>query len=76
MFFLHRLSRAALTLAAEAAARGAVVVFEPSSKATDKLFAEAIGIAHIVKYADQRLAGVEGVMKDGTATLVEIQTSG
>jgi fructokinase len=76
VFFLDRLSRATLMLAAQAAERGAVVVFEPSSKATDKLFAEAIGIAHIVKYADQRLAGVQGVMKDGTATVVEVQTLG
>ncbi|MCK1515626.1 carbohydrate kinase [Bradyrhizobium sp. 190] len=76
VFFLDRVSRATLTLAAQAAERGAVVIFEPSSKATDKLFAEAVSLAHIVKYSDQRLAGVQGVMKDGSATLVEIQTLG
>ncbi|NBJ13644.1 PfkB family carbohydrate kinase [Microvirga arsenatis] len=76
VFFLDRLSRATLTLAAEAAAHGAVVVFEPSGKAADKLMAEAITIAHIVKYADQRLAGIEGVMADGSATLLEVQTLG
>lgn len=76
VFFLDRLSRASLTLAKEAAARGAVVVLEPSGKATDKLMAEAIGVAHVVKYADQRLAGVEGVMGIGSATLVEVQTLG
>ena len=56
VFFLDRLSRATLTLAAEASARGAVVVFEPSGKSTDKLMAEAIALAHVVKYADHRLA--------------------
>ena len=40
VFFLDRLSRATLTLAAEVYARGAVVVFEPSGKSTDKLMAE------------------------------------
>lgn len=76
VFFLDRLSRATVTLAAEASARGAVVVFEPSGKATDKLMAEAIALAHVVKYADERLAGVDGVMAEGSATLLEVQTLG
>ncbi|HEX7944060.1 MAG TPA: hypothetical protein VF495_05305, partial [Phenylobacterium sp.] len=57
-FFLDRLSRASLTLAAKAADEGAVVVFEPSGKATPKLMAEALQIAHVVKYSDERLTGV------------------
>ena len=76
VFFLDRLSRATLTLAAEASACGAVVVFEPSSKARDKLMAEAIALAHIVKYADDRLAGICGVMADDSAVLLEVQTLG
>ncbi len=76
VFFLDRLSRATLTLAAEASARGALVVFEPSGKATDKLMAEAIALAHVVKYADNRLAGIRGVMGDGSAALLEVQTLG
>lgn len=76
VFFLDRLSRATLTLAAEASACGAVVVFEPSGKATDKLMAEAIALAHVVKYANERLTGVKGVMAEGSATLVEVQTLG
>ena len=62
VFFLDRLSRAALALAAEASARGAVVVFEPSGKTSDKLVAEALALAHVVKYAAHRLAGIGGVM--------------
>ena len=62
VFFLDRLSRGTLALAAEASARGALVVFEPSSKSTDKLMAEAVTLAHVVKYADHRLAGVPGAM--------------
>ena len=75
-FFLDRLSRAPLALAAEASARGAVVVFEPSGKATDKLMREAIAIAHVVKYADHRLAGIGGVMASDSAALLEVQTLG
>ena len=76
VFFLDRLSRASLTLAAEASSCGAVVVFEPSSKGSDKLMAEAIAVAHIVKYADSRLARICGVMADDSATLLEVQTLG
>lgn len=76
VFFLDRLSRAALTLAESAASAGAVIVFEPSGKTDDKLFAEALGLAHVVKYSDQRLADAGQAMSEGTATRVEIQTVG
>lgn len=76
VFFMDRLSRASLTLAAQASSDGAVVVFEPSGKADPKLFAEALRLAHVVKYADQRLAALGGVMESETATLVEVQTLG
>lgn len=76
VFFLDRLSRANLALAAEASAHGAVVVFEPSSKATSKYMAEAIALAHVVKYADDRLNSIPNIMASGSAVLVEIQTLG
>ena len=76
VFFLDRLSRATLTLAAEASALGAVVVFEPSGNTTDKLMAEAIALAHIIQYADARIPGIRGVMTDGSAALLEVQTFG
>ena len=76
VFFLDRLSRGTLTLAAEASARGALVVFEPSSKSTDKFMAEAVALAHVVKYADRRLAGVLGVVGNDSAVLLEVQTLG
>jgi sugar/nucleoside kinase (ribokinase family) len=76
VFFFDRLSRATLTLAAEASTQGAVVVFEPSSTAARKLMAEAVTLAHIVKYADERLVGLEGVMADDAATVIEVQTLG
>ena len=74
VFFLDRLSRAALTLAAEASDRGAVVVFEPSGE--DRLTTEALALAHVVKYASDRLLSVRGVMEDDSATLLEVRTLG
>lgn len=76
VFFFDRLSRATLKLAKRAAEHGAVVVLELSSKPQDNLLAEAVRIAHIVKYAEQRLAGVMGAMDRDSATLVEVQTLG
>ena len=76
VFFLDRLSRGTLMLAAEATACGAVVVFEPSGRGNGALLAEALAIAHVVKYADSRLCSVPGAMTDDSATLLEIQTLG
>lgn len=76
VFFFDRLSRAALQLAKKAADKGAVVVFEPSAKSDPKMFAEALQLAHIVKYADQRLDSPEGLMANTNAVLVEVQTLG
>lgn len=76
VFFMDRLSRAALTLAAQAADSGAIVMFEPSGKSDPKLFAEALQLAHVVKYADQRLAEAGGAMVRESATLLEVQTMG
>lgn len=76
VFFLDRVSSAALTLAERAGESGAVVMFEPVNKSDPKLFAEALRIAHIVKYADQRLNNVGDAMAEDAATLIEIQTLG
>ena len=76
VFFLDRLSRANLTLAAEASAHGAVIVFEPSSKTNDRYMAEAITLAHIVKYADDRLNSIPDIMAEGSTVLIEVQTLG
>lgn len=76
VFFMDRLSPAALKLAARASSEGAVVMFELSSKVDPKLFTEAIRLAHIVKYADQRIREVGPAMQSSSTTLVEIQTLG
>lgn len=76
MFFMDRLSPAALLLAQQAAASGAVVVFEPSARSDEKLLREAVKIAHIVKYSNHRFARIPGAMGRGSATLVEVHTLG
>lgn len=76
VFFFDRISRAALTMAETAAHEGAVVIFEPSGKSDPKLFAEALRVAHVVKYSDQRLADAGGAMQKHNAALLEVQTLG
>lgn len=76
VFFMDRLSRAMLTMAKDASDKGAVVVFEPSAKSDPKHFTEAIRIAHILKYADQRLAEAGDVIRADTSVVLEVQTLG
>ena len=76
VFFFDRPSRAVLALAAEASCRGAVVVFEPTGRADGRLSAEAISLAHVVKYGHGRSVDICGSI-DGTSTpLLEVHTLG
>ena len=76
VFFLDRLSPASLELARIAAERGAVVVFEPSGKTPARLFAKALGLAHIVKYSEERFGSLREVSDRRQAGFLEIQTLG
>jgi fructokinase len=76
VFFMDRLSRGILDLAARAAESGALVMYEPSGVAEPRLLKEAIGLAHVVKYAETRLAQVEDLWTANAATVIEIQTLG
>ena len=76
VFFFDRPSRGTLTLAAAAAARGAVVMFEPSGNCNVELMTEAISVAHIVKYAEGWPARVYRRHEDGATPLLEIHTLG
>jgi sugar/nucleoside kinase (ribokinase family) len=73
--FVDRLSRGALMLAKASAAQGALVVFEPSANSDPRLFGEAMGLAHIVKYSASRANDVGAMWKKSTV-LVEIETCG
>ena len=58
VFFLDRVSRGTLTLAKSAREQGALVVFEPSGMGEPRLFREAWSVAHVVKYANDRLRDI------------------
>lgn len=75
-FFMDRLSPAALLMAKSAADNGAVVIFEPSAKCDERQLAQAVKLAHVVKYSDDRFANVRGTMEPDSATIVEVQTLG
>ena len=76
VFFMDRLSRASLTLAAWAADQGAIVVFEPSANPDGRLLVEALHIAHIIKYADQRATTFNDTELPDNEVQLEIHTSG
>ncbi len=76
VFFFDRVSRGMLTLANAAAEGGALVVFEPSAKGDPRHMHEAIEIAHIVKYSDQRFPESLSAIETSPSTRVEIQTHG
>lgn len=76
VYFLDRLSPAALALAENASSKGALVVFEPSSRIEPRLVQRAMRVAHVLKYSTDRVKSVEGVVGPESAVLVEIQTLG
>jgi fructokinase len=76
VFFMDRLSPASLEMARIAATRGAVVVFEPSGKAAERLFAEALALAHVVKYSEERSGSLREAMESRHTKFLEIQTLG
>lgn len=75
VFFLDRPTRLGVTLAQEYAAHGAMVVFEPSAVGDDEtLFAAALRLAHVVKYADERFHELSDFAL--RPDVIEIQTMG
>lgn len=76
VFFLDRISRAGVILARVAAEAGAIIVVEPSGKSPEKLLVEALRIAHVVKYSDQRIDSLDNVGAPKTCAFLEVQTLG
>lgn len=74
VFFFDRISRGVLHIAEACAARGALVVFEPSSVKEARLFQEAVSISHIVKYSHQRMRHLR--LPSYPPPLLEIETLG
>jgi len=75
VFYMDRPTRLGVALAEHYAARGALVVFEPSAIGDDvDMFANALRTAHIVKYSDERLGELKAF--DLRRDAIEIQTRG
>ncbi|PTU30327.1 PfkB family carbohydrate kinase [Stenotrophobium rhamnosiphilum] len=75
VFFLDRPTESGIAMAQHYAELGGLVVFEPSEIGSDvALFRKALQYSHIVKYADDRINGLEDF--DTSSVIVEIQTRG
>lgn len=74
VFFFDRTSRGVLHIAEVCAARGALVVFEPSGVREARLFQEAMSISHVVKYSHQRMGHIR--LPSYPPPLLEIETLG
>lgn len=74
IFFMDRVSEAALILARKCANNGALVVYEPSVSSEPELEFEALKLAHIVKYSSERFESY--IDQFDTNVLLEIKTEG
>jgi fructokinase len=74
-FYFDRAVPSALFLAFQARELGAVVFFEPSSIGDARLFAEAVRLADVVKYANDRLKP-EDIPQARAYPHLEVQTLG
>jgi fructokinase len=75
VFYFDRPVPSALFLAARARKLGAVIFFEPSSASDPEAFAQAIRLADIVKYANDRIQPAQ-VSATRHRPMLEIQTLG
>ena len=78
MFFMDRLSASILKLADSAAQTGAFVVYEPSVRRDEAHWDEALALADLVKYSDDRIdsAQLEDHFASRDRPTWEIQTRG
>ena len=75
VFFFDRASPAALAVARGCAEKGAVVVFEPSGVGNKTFFRQALRVAHILKYSNERLGNLAETVGSARVPL-EIETLG
>ena len=75
VFYFDRISRAAIEIAKRYSAKGTLVVFEPSSTRTGRLFEECVEVAHVIKYSHERISHMLDLSRHGSPFL-EIETLG
>lgn len=76
VFFFDRVSAAIKEMATEYRKRGALIYFEPSSGGRQAELVEALKLAHIVKYSEDRMHGLLGALRHLTGKRLEIETLG
>jgi sugar/nucleoside kinase (ribokinase family) len=76
VFFMDRLSRAALKLAREMSERGALVMFEPSARCDETLWVEALQVTDVLKYSHDRHEPLEDGVYRRSSVRLEIHTLG
>ena len=74
VFYFDRLAPGILELATKSA-EGSLVVFEPSGIKDEKLFKDCLSVAHIVKYANDRLPGIRQLVSKAKVP-IEVETFG
>jgi sugar/nucleoside kinase (ribokinase family) len=74
VFLFDRVAPSTIALAEASAARGALVVFEPSKSTQDRHFERALRVSHVVKYSRDRIAGLH--RPRGWRPWLEVQTAG
>ncbi|HEX8706195.1 MAG TPA: PfkB family carbohydrate kinase [Myxococcaceae bacterium] len=75
VFYFDRVAPGTLELAQKSRARGALIVFEPSGIKDERMFAECLSAAHIVKYSNERIEGIHDLVAKAKVP-VEIETLG
>lgn len=75
VFYFDRVAPGPLELAQRSRAAGALVVFEPSGIKDERLFAECLKTAHVVKYANDRIEGIHDVVAKAKVP-IELTTLG
>jgi len=76
VFFFDRTSPAAIDLARHFKELGCLIFFEPSGKGNPKHFQQAMKVADIIKYSDERFSSSVSEKENGVGPTLEIQTKG
>jgi sugar/nucleoside kinase (ribokinase family) len=75
VLFLDRVSPAAIKIAEFARDRGALIYFEPTSVRDERQFRRLVSLAHVIKYAQDRILDLNEICEVPT-NILEIQTLG
>ncbi|MCA9181804.1 MAG: hypothetical protein KDA51_10140 [Planctomycetales bacterium] len=75
IFYFDRVSPGTLELARRSRSSGALVVFEPSGIRTEEMFVECLKLAHIFKYSNERISGIDALVERAKVP-IEINTRG